>query len=880
MLNSKRYESGASKRKREIEKREKISKLPKLTQFFTKSNISDNPSNDGNSSTIGTSLPTSSLPANNEINEICRIESPSLNNEPLVIEFSDQESELRCLESSSKKYSTDPALWGVTTSSLQEYWIRKGPSSCQNKTADFSKSAKEYFHKNKNETRVETRHFTPSLFKRLLHNGDFVDRDWLLFSPSLGAVFCFVCKLFSVIQSPFIKDGFQDWKHANKALKEHENSGEHKKCLLVFCKRESNAGRIDTNLQIALNKEQEYWQDVLKRIVEVIKFLTARGLPLRGDNEVFGTNKNGNYLGTLELLAKFDPFLQEHIKKYGNAGRGSLSYLSPTICEEFIKIMGKKVLEFIISEIKTAKYYSISVDSTPDISHTDQLAFIIRYLQNGIITERFLKFIQIYSHGSEHLADTVTIFLNEHDIPITDCRGQSYDNASNMSGKYSGLQARIKNSCKYAEFVPCAGHSLNLVGVQAAESCVDASLFFTFVQSLYNFFSASTQRWNVLINNNSANMKTLKSLSATRWSARKDAVQCLCEGYDQIKVSLEVFQNSEEEKQEVRQTAKGLMKQMNKFEIVFLLILWNDILSKCDKISRYLQNESMDLSEAVKLLKSLCLFIETKRDMFDYYENLAKKKAGELNAEYKDLRCRRKMRSKKITFTEGNAPEEQLEGRNKFKIDVFLPIIDSLILNLKIRLTAYEKIYEKFGFLEKIYVLEDSEIEENCTRLSNFYSEDLDANELISDCVQLKYYIKQGISEIKEAFEKENSTGQMKPPSSSQEIITDSPNLYESFNIRFLYNYLNSKSKIFFLAFPNVEIAMKIFLTMMVTVAGGERSFSKLKLLKSDRRSTMCQERLNNLSIMSLENDILQKIDFTDIIKTFAESKCRKANIM
>ena len=60
--------------------------------------------------------------------------------------------------------------------------------------------------------------------------------------------------------------------------------------------------------------------------------------------------------------------------------------------------------------------------------------------------------------------------------------GQSYDNASNMSGIYSSLQARVKQLCRLAEYIACAGHSLNLVVVKVAESCTTAVDFFGFVQ--------------------------------------------------------------------------------------------------------------------------------------------------------------------------------------------------------------------------------------------------------------------------------------------------------------------------------------------------------------------------------------------------------------
>ena len=48
--------------------------------------------------------------------------------------------------------------------------------------------------------------------------------------------------------------------------------------------------------------------------------------------------------------------------------------------------------------------------------------------------------------------------------------------------------------------------------------------------------------------------------------------------------------------------------------------------------------------------------------------------------------------------------------------------------------------------------------------------------------------------------------------------------------------------------FPNASIAYRILFTIHVTVAYSERSFSKLKLLKSYLRSTMLQERLIGLA--------------------------------
>jgi hypothetical protein len=65
-------------------------------------------------------------------------------------------------------------------------------------------------------------------------------------------------------------------------------------------------------------------------------------------------------------------------------------------------------------------------------------------------------------------------------------------------------------------------------------------------------------------------------------------------------------------------------------------------------------------------------------------------------------------------------------------------------------------------------------------------------------------------------------------------------------------------------------------LTIPVTVASAERSFSKLKLIKSYLRSTMSQERLNGLAILSIEKKLLENLEYKNLISNFASQKARR----
>jgi len=60
--------------------------------------------------------------------------------------------------------------------------------------------------------------------------------------------------------------------------------------------------------------------------------------------------------------------------------------------------------------------------------------------------------------------------------------------------------------------------------------------------------------------------------------------------------------------------------------------------------------------------------------------------------------------------------------------------------------------------------------------------------------------------------------------------------------------------------FPNSTEILKIYMSLPMTSCEAERNFSDLSLIKNKFRSTMLEERLNYLSVLSIENDIIKSL--------------------
>lgn len=95
--------------------------------------------------------------------------------------------------------------------------------------------------------------------------------------------------------------------------------------------------------------------------------------------------------------------------------------LSSTICKEIITLMDGKVQAEIINRFQEMKYDSISVGSSPDEVHIEQMIVCIGYMKRVEVSRTILDFYPKLRPHREEIP--LFQFLKELNIHLHVCRG-------------------------------------------------------------------------------------------------------------------------------------------------------------------------------------------------------------------------------------------------------------------------------------------------------------------------------------------------------------------------------------------------------------------------------------------------------------------------
>ena len=170
---------------------------------------------------------------------------------------------------------------------------------------------------------------------------------------------------------------------------------------------------------------------------------------------------NGNFRQVVALVARHSPALQRWLDDAPTRPH-RVDYLSSRSQNEFLTLLAEDVSNRVIAQIHHAKMFSVIADTTPDVSHVDQLSVVARYVdKDGNPQERLNDIKEIHDKTGEGHAQGILSSLNEKSIDTDNTVFQSYDYTSSMSGIFKGCQAKMKEHLgRDVPYFPCLAPSV------------------------------------------------------------------------------------------------------------------------------------------------------------------------------------------------------------------------------------------------------------------------------------------------------------------------------------------------------------------------------------------------------------------------------------
>lgn len=669
----------------------------------------------------------------------------------------------------------------------------------------------------------------------------------------------------------FSTSGFHSWDKAggaNGSFAQHHSSKRHQDNFAACLSRQKEAAQVDFRMADACKmtwKANKLRQDRnrarLNTSIDCVRWLARQALAFRGNDESETSKNRGNFLELVKFVAGHNPKIAANVLR--NAPQNNM-YISPGIQNDIIRAFASRTLSAILSDVGDSKY-CIMLDESSDVSGKEQLAVMIRYVNRlGVVVEAFLGLVHVKTTAAKDLWTALQQFLDkEAKLSIDNIRGQCFDGASNMRGEFNGLQALISAVNPSAFFVHCFAHQLQLALVAAAKETPVAWQFFSYLGAIVNLIQASPKRRDQfrdehaeltavrleigeLSTGKGLNQETsLRRAGDTRWGSHSASISSLLVAFPETVHGLhEIAVTGTAEK---RGEASGLIEHMCTFRFCLLLHILDMVLGYCNDLCRLLQRAEQDIVNAVNMVGIAQERLAEQRGDEEWLTLLDVViqfcYAHDIDVPDMDASYQPAGRKKEDT-------DQQLSNRQHFQFNIFNVIIDQQSTTLARRFPEKSK---KLLKLSACFDPRDSFAAFKTTdlfELAEMYSRDFDATE--------RHQLKTQLGN----FHRHMTAHPLLKPPDKFKSIGQLANLL-------VRNGLH-------LAYPLVYRLLTLVLTLPVTTASVERTFSALALVKTDLRNKLSDQTLSDLVLLYVERGTAADVSNDEIIALFEQMSDRR----
>ena len=466
-------------------------------------------------------------------------------------------------------------------------------------------------------------------------NASWFDKwGWLHWDEASERAFCFTCvsafkekKLkCGTADTAFITRGYQNWKDATIAFRNHESSACHKQAVTVMITIPATHSDVGECLSSMLALEKQVNRECFMKLISSIRFLARQGLALRGDG---AGELDSNFIQLLQLRAQDE----DDSKLAGWMKRKSSKYTSHDIQNEILQVMALRVLRQIASNVQ-ATHFTIMIDETTDTSTTEQVVVVFRWVDSSLqVHEDFVGLYETDSISSDSLCALIKDVLLRFNLTLENCRGQCYDGASNMKGRLSGVSTQILREEPSAIYTHCYGHSLNLAcqdtirDVKVVKDALDTTFE---LSKLLKYSSKRKATFKAIKEQIAPSDPGFRTLCPTRWTVRADSLASVLANYSVLQASLESFAEISSRDMEMSARVNGIGSQLEKLDFLFGMMLGERILRFTDNLSRTLQQKDLSAAEgnhAAHLTCETLIYLREDAEFANFWKEVMKKQS-------------------------------------------------------------------------------------------------------------------------------------------------------------------------------------------------------------------------------------------------------------
>lgn len=513
--------------------------------------------------------------------------------------------------------------------------------------------------------------------------------------------------------------------------------------------------------------------------------------------------------------------------------------------------------------------------------------------------ERLLKVFTAGDTSGENITRNLMDCLKSFDLDPNNIVGQSMDGAGNMRGKHKGVKTLIQKDFPKAFYVWCCSHRFALVVEKSLEMCPQMKNLFSFLEECYVFMSGHKRQRKFLDNLEKGpkgnRQKRLKRVHTTRWSSRNDALQTVVTCFDTIKETFTELSIDKKSDSETKASATGLLKKMLDFDIISTMHIALTIFKILSPVTICLQSKSIDYSIAPKLISNTQQKLANLRSEGGWEQV---KEAITVFADKHDVYQPNRRTIKRKRFMDEVAVDEHIQDPlKKIKVDVFFQVLDSLQSQLTDRfpekslaLVTQMALFSHEGIISLAKTQETgASCKSLCIQdLCDFYEID---NEQLSDELEtflMIYKATYSSIVLSDTFPEENyeKIQDQEYDSDGEDEgncdLENSPDLtVKGVNQWLARGFLRPYRCLLRLSgLPNLTMLYTILLSLPVTSCSAERTMSRLKIVKNRLRSSLGDQWLSSLLVLSCESDILKAITNEDIINIFAQSSEQRKKLL